>query len=167
MRSWPWYFGGTVRILVRNETCAYAEPFDRFRQFDQMVNFTQALARKSPDRRKEFWSNADTTSLQHWKDTTKFYSDYIWDEVIGRLPSSSLPSNPRSRLILDEPKFRGYEVMLDVWPDVFAYGILLIPKDIKPGERRPVVVCQHGLEGRPKWRTPRSTRTSTTTSGPA
>ena len=39
---------------------------------------------------------------------------------------------------------------LDVWPDVFAYGILLVPKDIKPGERRPVVVCQHGLEGRPK-----------------
>ena len=39
--------------------------------------------------------------------------------------------------------------MLDVWPDVFAYGILLIPKDLKPGERRPVVICQHGLEGRP------------------
>jgi len=38
--------------------------------------------------------------------------------------------------------------MLDVWPDVFAYGILLVPKDIRPGERRPVVVCQHGLEGR-------------------
>jgi hypothetical protein len=39
--------------------------------------------------------------------------------------------------------------VLDVWPDVFAYGILLLPKDLKPGERRPVVVCQHGLEGRP------------------
>ena len=38
--------------------------------------------------------------------------------------------------------------MLDVFPDVFAYGILLVPKGIKPGERRPVVVCQHGLEGR-------------------
>jgi hypothetical protein len=33
---------------------------------------------------------------------------------------------------------------------VFAYGILLLPKDLKPGERRPVVVCQHGLEGRPQ-----------------
>ena len=38
---------------------------------------------------------------------------------------------------------------LDVYPDVFAYGILLLPKDLKPGEKRPVVVCQHGLEGRP------------------
>ena len=40
--------------------------------------------------------------------------------------------------------------MLDVWPGYLAYGILLVPKDIKPGERRPVVVCQHGLEGRPR-----------------
>lgn len=32
---------------------------------------------------------------------------------------------------------------------VIAGGILLLPKDLKPGERRPVVVCQHGLEGTP------------------
>jgi cephalosporin-C deacetylase-like acetyl esterase len=53
-------------------------------------------------------------------------------------------------LLFDEPKFRGYEVMLDVWPGIFDYGILLVPKDIRPGEHRPVVVCQHGLEGRPQ-----------------
>jgi hypothetical protein len=44
----------------------------------------------------------------------------------------------------------GFEVVLDVWPDVYAYGILLVPRDLKDGERRPVVVCQHGLEGRPQ-----------------
>ena len=32
---------------------------------------------------------------------------------------------------------------------MFACGILVLPKDIQPGEHRPVVVCQHGLEGRP------------------
>lgn len=119
------------------------------RQFNQMVDFTQALIRKSPDRRREFWSKADASSLQGWENTTKFYRDYFWDEVIGRLPSPNLPANPRTRLILNEAKFTGYEVMLDVWPEVFAYGILLLPKGMKPGERRPVVVCQHGLEGRP------------------
>jgi cephalosporin-C deacetylase-like acetyl esterase len=72
----------------------------------------------------------------------------IWNEVIGRLPDPSVPANPRTRLIVDQPKYRGYEVMLDVWSGVFAYGILLVPKDIRPGERRPAVVCQHGLEGR-------------------
>src|SRR5207302_10101417 len=29
-------------------------------------------------------------------------------------------------------------------------GIVLLPKDLKEGEKRPVVVCQHGLEGRPQ-----------------
>jgi dienelactone hydrolase len=126
------------------------DPLPRLhRQFDQIVDFTQALIRKSPDRRKEFWSEADKSSPQRWNETTKFYRDYIWDEVLGRLPSPTLPMNPRTRMILDESKFTGYEVMLDVWPEVFAYGILLVPKGLRPGERRPVVVCQHGLEGRP------------------
>jgi cephalosporin-C deacetylase-like acetyl esterase len=57
--------------------------------------------------------------------------------------------NPRTRPIYDEPKWKGYEVTLDLYPDVFAYGILLLPKDLKAGEKRPVIVCQHGLEGRP------------------
>jgi hypothetical protein len=146
------------------------------RQFDQMVTFTQALIRKSADRRKEFWGKANTpwsdeqekvlkhhfnpadqcgvsqwsSSPEQWKEAKKTYCSYIWEEVIGRLPSPSLPLNPRTRLIFDEQKFRGYEVMLDVWPEVFAYGILLVPKDIQRGELRPVVVCQHGLEGRPQ-----------------
>jgi hypothetical protein len=119
------------------------------RQFDQMVGFTQALIRKAPERRKDFWKKADASSPARWKESTKFYRDNIWEEMLGRLPSPTLPANPRTRLIYDTPKFRGYEVVLDVWPDVFDYGILLLPKDIKPGERRPTVVCQHGLEGRP------------------
>ena len=119
------------------------------RQFDELVGFTQKLVRESPKQRAQFWATADISSPTRWKESTEPHRRFVWDEVIGRMPAPSLPANPRSRLIYDEPKFRGYEVMLDVWPDVFAYGILLLPKDLKPGERRPVVVCQHGLEGRP------------------
>jgi dienelactone hydrolase len=120
------------------------------RQVDAWVNYTQRLIRESPKRRQEFWAKFDTSTPERWKQTSDFYRDYIWDEIIGRLPGPTPPMNPRTRLIYDTPKFRGYEVVLDVWPDVFAYGILLLPKDLKPGERRPVVVCQHGLEGRPQ-----------------
>jgi hypothetical protein len=113
------------------------------------VNYTQRLIRQSPRRREEFWAKADASSPEKWKSSTKAYRDAIWNGVIGRMPDPSAPLNPRTRQIYDQPKFRGYEVMLDVWPGIYAYGILLVPKDIKPGERRPVVVCQHGLEGRP------------------
>jgi dienelactone hydrolase len=130
-------------------TRAGFDPAERLHwQFDQLVAYTQQLIARSPDRRAEFWSKSDSSSTERWNQTTRFYRDYIWDEVIGRLPAPALPLNPRSRLVYDEPKFRGYEVVLDVWPEVYAYGILLVPKDIRPGERRPVVVCQHGLEGR-------------------
>jgi dienelactone hydrolase len=118
------------------------------RQFQELVDFTQMLVRRSPVERAKFWSTADASSPERWKETTQSHRDYIWSEVIGRMPAPSAAVNPRTRQIYDEPKFRGYEVMLDVWPGVFAYGILLVPKDIKPGEKRPVVVCQHGLEGR-------------------
>jgi dienelactone hydrolase len=118
------------------------------RQFEQWIGHTQNLVKQSPQRREEFWSKTDSSSAERWRETTQPYRDKIWDDVIGRLPPPSLPPNARSRLVYDEPKFRGYEVALDVWPEVFAYGILLVPKNIE-NERRPVVVCQHGLEGRP------------------
>jgi hypothetical protein len=43
----------------------------------------------------------------------------------------------------------GYEVVLDVFDDVIAYGVLLVPKSDQPIRNRPCVVFQHGLEGRP------------------
>lgn len=119
-------------------------------QVDELVTHTQRILRESPKRRAEFWSRADAASPEKWRKSTGYYRDYIWKEVIGQLPSPTMPARPRTRQIYDEPKFSGYEVVLDVWPGVFAYGILLVPKDIKRGERRPVVVCQHGLEGRPQ-----------------
>ncbi|MFQ5929172.1 MAG: hypothetical protein ACE5MK_05705 [Acidobacteriota bacterium] len=120
------------------------------RQFDQMLEHTQYLLREAQFRRAEFWSKADDSSLENWQKSCNWYRDYLWDEVIGRFPPASLPPNPRTRVVYDEPKYKGYEVVLDVYPDVFAYGILLVPKDVKPGQRRPVIVCQHGLEARPQ-----------------
>ena len=75
---------------------------------------------------------------------------YLEKEVIGRLPPPRMKLNPRTRLVYDEPEYQGYEVVLDVYPEVVAYGLLLVPRDIQGGESRPVVVCQHGLEGRPQ-----------------
>jgi dienelactone hydrolase len=120
------------------------------RQFDQLVGYTQKLWRDSDATRKEFWKKADASSPEAWEKSCEWYRDYFHSEVIGKLPEPTIPLNPRTRQVYDEKTWTGYEVMLDVYPDVFASGILLLPKDLKPGERRPVVVCQHGLEGTPR-----------------
>jgi hypothetical protein len=78
------------------------------------------------------------------------FRDRVWEEVFGKFPDPLPPPNPRSRKIYDKEKWTGYDVVLDVAPEYFAWGVLLLPKDLKPGERRPVVVCQHGRNGLPK-----------------
>jgi dienelactone hydrolase len=120
------------------------------RQVAQLVEHTQRLLRASERHRDEtFWRAIKTSSSDEWAAIAKAHQSNLWDEVIGRFPGATLPANPRSRRIHDKERWTGYEVMLDVWPEVFAWGVLLLPKDLKPGERRPVVVCQHGLEGVP------------------
>ena len=135
--------------ILPQEGCTEFSPETRLhRQFHQLVAFTQDALRQAASRRQALWSKADRSSIEQWQETCQYYRDYLWDEVIGRCPTPSVPTNPRTRLAYDEPGFKGYEVVLDVWEDTFAYGILLVPKGIKPDEQRPVVVCQHGLEGR-------------------
>ena len=120
------------------------------RQVRQLVDFTQRLLQRSERARDEFfWSKLSPSPTNDWAAAVKDYRKLLWEDVIGRFPPPSAAPKPRSRKVVDKPKWSGYEVVLDVWPDVFAWGYLLLPKDLKPGERRPVVVCQHGLEGLP------------------
>jgi len=120
------------------------------RQMHELDRHNQWLLRESPYVRKEFFKKLDTGSLDKFQQGIEWYRKFFYDEVIGRFDRELLPPDARSRKAYDEPKWTGYEVVMDVFPDVIAYGILLMPKDIRPGERRPVVVCQHGLEGRPR-----------------
>ncbi|MCC7339052.1 MAG: dienelactone hydrolase family protein [Pirellulaceae bacterium] len=92
----------------------------------------------------------DTSSTGAYRQSIEPYRDYFRDEVIGHFQEPLMDFNARSRVVYDRPTWTGYEVVLDVFPDVIAYGILCLPKNMKPGEKRPVVVCQHGLEGRPQ-----------------
>ncbi len=136
---------------IKPLTAALPDPVARHkRQFDQLVSFTQKLWRDSEGVRKDFWKKADASSPEKWERSCDWYREYFHTEVIGKLPEPTVPLNPRSRPVYDEKTWTGYEVMLDVYPDVFAQGILLLPKDLKPTDRRPVVVCQHGLEGTPR-----------------
>jgi dienelactone hydrolase len=120
------------------------------RQFHEIDRHNQWLLRESEYVRKEFMKKLDTSSLEKYQKSVEWYRNHFYNEVIGKFDQPLLPANPRTRLWKETDKWTAYEVVLDVFPDVIAYGILLLPKDIKPGDKRPVVVCQHGLEGRPE-----------------
>jgi len=115
----------------------------------QIDRHNQALLRESHFVRKEFMAKLDTSSVEAYEKSVEDYRTIFRKDVIGEFDLPLLEFNARSCKSWDTEKWTGHEVMLDVFPDVFAYGVLLLPKDLKPGEKRPVVVCQHGLEGRP------------------
>jgi dienelactone hydrolase len=131
----------------------HRKPFDpaprQKRQFDQLVAHVQKLWRESEPIRWARFAKCDFSSPEKYEASIEPIRNFFWEEVIGKLPAPTQPMNPKSREIYDTPKWKGYEVTLDLYPDVFAEGILLLPKDLKEGEKRPVVVCQHGLEGKP------------------
>ncbi|MBI2807727.1 MAG: dienelactone hydrolase family protein [Planctomycetes bacterium] len=120
------------------------------RQFDEAVDFTQnQLTRAVPRRQQSVWNKLKTSSLDALRKSQEPIRQRFHEDIIGKLPASKAPLNPRTRKMYETAKYTAYEVVLDLNEDVICHGILLVPKGIKPGEKRPCVVCQHGLEGRP------------------
>lgn len=119
------------------------------RQLQEIDQFTQRLLNESQYVRQDFMSKLNTSNLDEYRKSVESYREIFRHQVIGHFANPILPMNPSSRKAEETDKWTAFEVTLDVFPDVFAYGVLLLPKDLKPGEKRPVVVCQHGLEGRP------------------
>ncbi|MDP1561430.1 MAG: alpha/beta hydrolase family protein [Pirellulaceae bacterium] len=117
----------------------------------QLDRHTQFLLSESHYLRQENTINKlDFSSVASYEKSAESLREFFYDEVIGRFDGEVLPFHPRTRMVQQTPHWTAYEVVLDVYPDVIAYGLLLIPRDLRAGERRPVVVCQHGLEGRPQ-----------------
>ncbi len=108
-----------------------------------------------PEFRQEPWTYAkfpakDDAAAKAFEKGAEPYKKAFWEDVLGKLDDPLPELNPRTRKIYDEPTWTGYEVVLDVGKEGFAWGVLLLPKDLKPDEKRPVVVCQHGRHGVPK-----------------
>ena len=136
------------------------------RLVEAMSDHVQLLVRRSDQVRDQFflykvmpeladnsWSTAKrlpTHPPEKFIEDAKAYRRLFQEEAMGRFDEAALPFNPRTRKVLESAKWTAYDVVLDVWPEVFAWGVLILPKDTKPGERRPVVVCQHGRNGLPQ-----------------
>lgn len=123
------------------------------RQFWEMQAFTQELGRRSEYARADlFWKPlGGVASPDLWRERTAGLRETFWNEFIGKLPVPSGSLNARTRLLpeFENSRWSAYELIIDVWPGVNAWAYLLVPKNMKPAERRPVVVCQHGAAGYP------------------
>ncbi len=165
------------RLGVETDTAFSGDvPADRRRSFQpdsrhkravqQLENHVQMLVRESEHVRDRFflfdvmpelaerrWSTLrrhDTHSVEEFVKGAKPFREQFQTEAMGRFEEPLLAPNPRTRRILDTEKWTAYDVVLDVFPELFAWGVLVVPKGLRPGERRPVVVCQHGRNGVPR-----------------
>ena len=98
----------------------------------------QWLLRESPWVRKRFvLDELDTSSEEAYRKSSEPLRRFFHEEVIGRFQNEVLPPDPRTRKVDEAETHVTYEVVLDVYPDVVAYGLLLLPRDIPVGQRRP------------------------------
>ncbi|MEX2670743.1 MAG: hypothetical protein WD294_01395 [Phycisphaeraceae bacterium] len=113
-------------------------------------HYQDLLRRSHSVRQDAVWSRFDTESVEAYQRSIEPLRREFREQVIGHFDLPLLPPNARTRLDERTEKWTRYEVVLDVFEDVIAYGLLIVPNDIADGEQRPVVVCQHGLMGRPQ-----------------
>jgi len=126
-----------------------ADPVQRQRRLlDGIIAQTREQVRHGDHERYAF-IQGDVSSPEAWDHSMERYREFFWEEIIGKVPGPELPPNARLRQIIDAPDWTGYEVILDVFPEMFSFGMLGVPKDLKDRERRPAVVIQHGRHGIP------------------
>ena len=171
MRHFTRGLGSDAKMALSDEVPAdrrtALEPDTRHaRAISQLENHVQMLVRRSEHVRDQFflyhvmpelaqrrWSTErrhPVHSLDKFVAGAKPFRERFHAEGMGRFDEEMVAPNPRTRKILETDGWTAYDVVLDVWPEVFAWGALVVPNDIRPGERRPVVVCQHGRNGVPR-----------------
>ncbi len=147
----PEWATDTATSPAFDQTGAFPDAQQRHaRQMQELDRHNQWLLRESTYVRAEFMKNLKTDSIEAFEESQGWYRDYFAKEVIGQFDYPLVEPNVRTRWLHGDDKVRAYEVVLDVYEDFFAYGILTLPRGIELGDPRPVVVCQHGLEGRPQ-----------------
>lgn len=136
------------------------------RTVSQLETHVQSLVRASESVREQYFlrqtlavstENGWSTSRRHaladsasFVEASKPFRQAFHEQVMGRFDESLLPPAARTRQVAATDRWTAYDVVLDVHEGLFAWGVLVVPADLKPGERRPVVVCQHGRNGVPR-----------------
>lgn len=117
-------------------------------QFRQWESYYRNMALESWRKRDAKWK-PDFSSPAAYETSLASKREAYFD-MVGVYPPPSGPVTAKSVRVYDEPGFTGYRLQVKLYDNVHSYGILCVPKGIKPGERRPVVFVSHGLAGKPE-----------------
>lgn len=118
----------------------------------EMERHTQWVLHHASSERKSYWDELDTSSVDSFRKTVEPYRERFRRDVIGDFGVKLVEPAARTRPFQRSRGTKSFEVVLEVADGLIAYGILTVPGDLdlSGGEQRPVVVCQHGLEGTPQ-----------------
>jgi dienelactone hydrolase len=152
--------------VLQDQRTAFSSSDRHRRVFKGIENHVQQLIRDAdalrdenyaytaePGLRRGSWSTLrshPTLNPSSFISKSKFYRETYAGEAMGQFDAELLPLNPRSRKILENDQWTAWDVVLDVHQDLTAWGVLILPKDLKEGEKRPAVVVQHGRNGLPR-----------------
>lgn len=136
------------------------------RTWAQLESHVQSLVRGSEHVRDKFFLYAAMPAFENTRWSTdrrhatlnsaelieaaKSFRRKFHEEAMGRFQAERVPLNARTRKVAESDQWTAYDVVLDVHQGLFSWGMIVIPKDLPSGERRPVVVCQHGRNGLPR-----------------
>ncbi len=138
-----------LSVTETPEQTAAAAEHRRQIQLQELDRHNQLWLREAPFVRQEFFADLDTSSLEAFERSAAAFRTIFRDDVIGRFDMALNAPDARGRRVMTTDHWTAWEIELTVCEDVTAFGLLLLPKDLRTGQRRPVIVCQHGLEGRP------------------
>jgi dienelactone hydrolase len=120
------------------------------RQVKELEKHLQDLIETSRLTRNDFlWNKNKPSDASSWQTAMKSYREYFHEIIIGRIKGDFTNPIARSRQIIQDKDFVCHEIVLDILPEISLWGYMLLPNDMKPGEKRPVLVVQHGLGGVP------------------
>jgi len=123
----------------------------RNEHFEGLYHYLRGICAASGEVRRAYWKLDSTPPQEREQKVAKLRRELA--HFMGVIPKANIPLNPRTLLIGETDKFLAYEVLLDVVPGVEAYGQLLVPRSVagQVDKRLPVMICQHGWGGAPKY----------------
>jgi len=134
-----------VPVSITARVSKAAVTMSRNKHFEAWLEYLKKLDTASGGVRRAYWKLLETPPGERKAKAEQLRRNLA--QLMGTVPVANTRLDPRTRLIRVTDKFVAFDVLLDVVPGVHAYGQLLVPR----GEERrmPVVICQHGLGGRP------------------